>query len=101
MKYWPDCFPDLPEEKYDMIVERKTKSENYWWEDLRESTDPRSGLKWRLTVTMEYETFAQALEGRTHPIDDTPESSLRIWSSEDGHGPWDPRIVSQVNKWYR
>eukprot|EP00012_Vannella_robusta_P014367 CAMPEP_0206210828 /NCGR_PEP_ID=MMETSP0166-20121206/17771_1 /ASSEMBLY_ACC=CAM_ASM_000260 /TAXON_ID=95228 /ORGANISM="Vannella robusta, Strain DIVA3 518/3/11/1/6" /LENGTH=413 /DNA_ID=CAMNT_0053632559 /DNA_START=1730 /DNA_END=2970 /DNA_ORIENTATION=+ len=99
MKYWPDCFPDLPEEKYDMIVERKTKSENYWWEDLRESTDPRSGLKWRLTVTMEYETFAQALEGRTHPIDDTPESSLRIWSSEDGHGPWDPRIVSQVNKW--
>jgi len=99
MKYWPNCFPDLPEEKYDDIVERKTKSENYWWEDLRESTDARSGLKWRLTVTMEYETFAQALEGRTHPIDE-PESSFRIWSTEGGHGPWDPRVVNKVNQWY-
>ena len=99
IRYWPDAFPNLRRDKYNLGVARKTKSENYWYEDLREDTDPCTGLRWRLTLTMEYETIAQAMEGRAAPID-SPEISLRIWSSENGHGPWDPRIVSRVNQWY-
>lgn len=49
---------------------------------------------------MEYLTLAQALEGRVHPIDE-PETSVRIWSTEGGHGPWNLRLVTEVNNWYQ
>jgi len=97
---WPNSLPNLPEYLYDNIVERKTHSENIWFEELREGTDFDTGIKWRLTMTMEYATFSQALEGRVPPEKGSVEISLRTWSPDGGTSPWNPKLRQIVNHWY-
>lgn len=102
---WPNCFPTLPEEYKSNEVHRlglgHYAEDNIWWEEYRDGTDPDTGIKWRATITMQYENFAQAVNGRVAPLDDSVEISIRTWSTESGKGPWNPRLVQISNHWYQ
>lgn len=96
---WPNSFPSLPKELYDLRILRDTLSENIWWEEYRDGTDPDTGIRWRITITMEYNTFPQALSGRISPSN--VEISIRTWSTNGGKGPWNPKLQQVVSHWYK
>ena len=91
-------FPNAWDEK-NPTKSAPTKSTTYWWLYQHQGY-MLNGAQYLSSFTVIYHDLQGAVKGNEQPSHSS-EWSLRIWSTEDGMGPWDRNVLIDVERIYQ
>ena len=92
--YFPDIFSKNVNEK-----EVNYSSDEFWLViSYQTNLNNSSHYKFKSEITIRYENETGVLFGGFPPK--RGEFSYRIWSTYEGHGPFDTKFVDQAREWY-
>merc|ERR1712137_711818 len=98
-----DMFPrakqKIPEESLENYLTHNDLYTGWWYEFEQYGTLPDGITDYKTSITLEYSSKEDALDGNVTPIG-TPEWSIRIWSSNHGTGQWYHPSVLDINRKY-
>jgi hypothetical protein len=98
-----EIYPNAFDQQDDDSKKVKLHSTSYWWvksiEGFLPETDGWAGTHFKIAFTLIYDDEETARTGSVKPHGET-EWSIRLWSSEDGHGNWEESVVEKMASTY-
>jgi hypothetical protein len=78
----------------------RVHSDKVWWALIQDGYLFGNTTKFKASFTLAYETLEEAQNIMNKPHHDS-EWSLRIYSLNDGYGPWDEYVLASLGHFYK